>query len=90
MLLIPAATVSVKTGSVIKTETKTGTAELLNQNMATRIIETTGVAFITESGNLKKAARFSSAPIRMPKTRERHSEIAKAFTARAKVERTAV
>ena len=87
---MPAAIVSVNTGSVIKTETKTGTAALLNQNIATRIIETTGVAFITESGNLKNAAKFSSAPIRMPKTSDRHSEIANAFTARAKVEKTAV
>lgn len=71
---IPCASEEVIMGIVISTETKTGTWEVENQKSANKIKDTTGVAFIIESGNCNKSEMFLLKPIAIPKTIEIQSE----------------
>ena len=75
-------TAFVITGIHIRTATKIGTFEDVNQKSANRIKETTGVTFIIFMGNEKKASNTGNIPQSKPRNNDKNKEIAKAVKQR--------
>lgn len=71
---MPKDTEDVSTGRVISTDTNTGTCEEVNQNSASRINETTGVALIILIGSFSTASAEALKPEREPRSIEIASE----------------
>lgn len=81
----PLATAVVIMGSVMSTQTKTGTLPDLNQKSAIRIKATTGVARIIASGNSKKSRVKDDSPQAKPMIIPSRTVIAKEMITRKKV-----
>ena len=81
----PLATAVVIIGSVISTQTKTGTVPDLNQKSAIRIKATTGVARIIASGSSKKLLVKDESPQARPMIVPTNTVITKEIITRKKV-----
>ena len=81
----PLATAVVMIGSVIKTQTKTGTVPDLNQKSAIKMKATTGVARIIASGSSKKLLKKREKPAPIPSAVPSRTVITKDIITRKKV-----
>lgn len=73
------------TGSVISTETNTGTAEEENQKSARRMKDTTGVARTRVKGKLSRRSKRGMHAVENPRTIDRKNEMKKAERVRSVV-----